>query len=153
MRTYILCFWCFIRWLSSYSHVFYLWYKQCICNIPRNTSNISAECMKGISTYLGAAPIVQCLERYEPNVVITSRVADAALFLAPMVRVRQSCLIVQFTYPLWISNLIGCKYIFWCMFFLCDTRTMGKALEAFYVFKYYLVYVDFNKIIIRNMAL
>nr|XP_029116842.1 uncharacterized protein LOC105032372 isoform X1 [Elaeis guineensis] len=39
----------------------------------------------GISTYLGAAPIVQCLERYEPNVVITSRVADAALFLAPMV--------------------------------------------------------------------
>ncbi|XP_038979685.1 uncharacterized protein LOC103712139 isoform X2 [Phoenix dactylifera] len=39
----------------------------------------------GISTYLGAAPIVQCLERYEPNVVITSRVADAALFLAPVV--------------------------------------------------------------------
>ncbi|XP_022757271.1 uncharacterized protein LOC111304704 isoform X2 [Durio zibethinus] len=39
----------------------------------------------GISTYLGAAPIVACLERYQPNVIITSRVADAALFLAPMV--------------------------------------------------------------------
>uniref|UniRef100_A0A5B6YVI6 Uncharacterized protein n=1 Tax=Davidia involucrata TaxID=16924 RepID=A0A5B6YVI6_DAVIN len=39
----------------------------------------------GISTYLGAAPIVKCLEKYKPNVVITSRVADAALFLGPMV--------------------------------------------------------------------
>ncbi|XP_012482567.1 uncharacterized protein LOC105797164 isoform X2 [Gossypium raimondii] len=39
----------------------------------------------GVSTYLGAAPIVACLERYRPNVLITSRVADAALFLAPMV--------------------------------------------------------------------
>ncbi|KAK8487101.1 hypothetical protein V6N11_084447 [Hibiscus sabdariffa] len=39
----------------------------------------------GISTYLGAAPIVASLERYQPNVIITSRVADAALFLAPMV--------------------------------------------------------------------
>ncbi|KAF9600016.1 hypothetical protein IFM89_002489 [Coptis chinensis] len=39
----------------------------------------------GVSTYLGAAPIVQCLEKYRPNIVITSRVADAALFLAPMV--------------------------------------------------------------------
>ncbi|KAG4192208.1 hypothetical protein ERO13_A07G142900v2 [Gossypium hirsutum] len=39
----------------------------------------------GVSTYLGAAPIVACLERYQPNVLITSRVADAALFLAPMV--------------------------------------------------------------------
>lgn len=41
--------------------------------------------MKGISTYMGAAPIVECLEKYHPNVIITSRVADAALFLAPMV--------------------------------------------------------------------
>lgn len=39
----------------------------------------------GTSTYLGAAPIVECLEKYQPNVIITSRVADAALFLAPMV--------------------------------------------------------------------
>ncbi|KAJ4824881.1 hypothetical protein Tsubulata_007187 [Turnera subulata] len=39
----------------------------------------------GVSTYLGAAPIVECLEKYQPNVIITSRVADAALFLAPMV--------------------------------------------------------------------
>lgn len=43
------------------------------------------ESLKGMSTYLGAAPIVQCLERYEPDLIITSRVADAALFLAPMV--------------------------------------------------------------------
>ncbi|KAK6920155.1 Acyclic terpene utilization [Dillenia turbinata] len=44
-------------------------------------------CIKGgvVSTYLGAAPIVQCLERYQPDVIITSRVADAALFLGPMV--------------------------------------------------------------------
>ncbi|KAK8464877.1 hypothetical protein PHAVU_010G096000 [Phaseolus vulgaris] len=41
--------------------------------------------LKGISTYLGAAPIVRCLEKYQPNVIITSRIADAALFLAPMV--------------------------------------------------------------------
>ncbi|CAA6655632.1 unnamed protein product [Spirodela intermedia] len=39
----------------------------------------------GVSTYLGAAPIVQCLEKYRPQVIVTSRVADAALFLAPMV--------------------------------------------------------------------
>lgn len=37
------------------------------------------------STYLGAAPIVACLEKYKPNVIITSRVADASLFLAPMI--------------------------------------------------------------------
>ncbi|XP_028769180.1 uncharacterized protein LOC114739790 isoform X2 [Neltuma alba] len=39
----------------------------------------------GVSTYLGAAPIVRCLEKYQPNVIITSRIADAALFLSPMV--------------------------------------------------------------------
>ncbi|GER46411.1 T1N6.18 protein [Striga asiatica] len=38
-----------------------------------------------VSVYLGAAPIVECLERYSPDVIITSRVADASLFLAPMV--------------------------------------------------------------------
>ncbi|XP_078182603.1 propionyl-CoA carboxylase isoform X1 [Carex rostrata] len=41
--------------------------------------------MNGASTYLGSAPIVHCLEKYNPHVVITSRVADAALFLAPMI--------------------------------------------------------------------
>lgn len=35
--------------------------------------------------YLGAAPIVECLERYKPDVIITSRIADASLFLGPMV--------------------------------------------------------------------
>jgi len=40
---------------------------------------------RGRSTYLGAASIVHCLENYNPHVVITSRVADAALFLAPMI--------------------------------------------------------------------
>lgn len=34
---------------------------------------------------MGAAPIVHCLEKYQPNVIITSRIADAALFLSPMV--------------------------------------------------------------------
>ncbi|XP_057805607.1 uncharacterized protein LOC131020657 isoform X2 [Salvia miltiorrhiza] len=38
-----------------------------------------------VSVYLGAAPIVECLERYAPDVLITSRVADASLFLGPMV--------------------------------------------------------------------
>ncbi|CAM6084334.1 unnamed protein product [Calypogeia fissa] len=39
----------------------------------------------GSSTYLGAAPIVHVLETSKPDVIITSRTADAALFLAPMV--------------------------------------------------------------------
>ncbi|KAL5981563.1 hypothetical protein ACLOJK_015625 [Asimina triloba] len=42
--------------------------------------------MRGVSTYLGAALLVQCLEKYKPHVIITSRVADAALFLGPMMK-------------------------------------------------------------------
>ncbi|XP_058008370.1 uncharacterized protein LOC110644571 isoform X2 [Hevea brasiliensis] len=59
--------------------------------ISSNKSGIGSPPMKsnvtegGVSTYLGAAPIVECLEKYQPNVIITSRIADAALFLAPMV--------------------------------------------------------------------
>ncbi|KAG8080681.1 hypothetical protein GUJ93_ZPchr0007g4932 [Zizania palustris] len=48
-------------------------------------SNESTRVGQGRSTYLGAASIVHCLENGKPQVVITSRVADAALFLAPMV--------------------------------------------------------------------
>ncbi|KZV57637.1 hypothetical protein F511_03097 [Dorcoceras hygrometricum] len=40
---------------------------------------------RDVSVYLGAAPLVECLEMYSPDVIITSRVADASLFLAPMV--------------------------------------------------------------------
>lgn len=42
-------------------------------------------CVQGCSTYLGAAPIVHVLKTSKADVIITSRVADAALFLAPMV--------------------------------------------------------------------
>jgi len=38
-----------------------------------------------VSTYLGAAPIVHVLEESQPNVIITSCLTDAALFLGPMV--------------------------------------------------------------------
>ncbi|KAL5198205.1 hypothetical protein ABZP36_001717 [Zizania latifolia] len=48
-------------------------------------SDESTRVGQGRSTYLGAASIVHCLENSKPQVVITSRVADAALFLAPMV--------------------------------------------------------------------
>ncbi|KAJ4805817.1 hypothetical protein LUZ62_018383 [Rhynchospora pubera] len=50
-----------------------------------NTDDSLDHRSNGASTYLGAAPIVHCLEKYNPHVVITSRVADAALFLAPMI--------------------------------------------------------------------
>ncbi|XP_073151725.1 uncharacterized protein [Henckelia pumila] len=40
---------------------------------------------RDVSVYLGAAPLVECLERKTPDVIITSRVADASLFLGPMV--------------------------------------------------------------------
>ncbi|GAB2302577.1 hypothetical protein Dimus_036583 [Dionaea muscipula] len=59
--------------------------------VAMNTSGPSSSSQRpyisegGISTYLGAAPIVRCLEMYKPQVIITSRVADAALFLGPMV--------------------------------------------------------------------
>ncbi|GLJ21458.1 hypothetical protein SUGI_0395810 [Cryptomeria japonica] len=39
----------------------------------------------GVSTYLGAAPIVHALEESKPHIIITTRLADAALFLGPMV--------------------------------------------------------------------
>ncbi|MQM14850.1 hypothetical protein Taro_047784, partial [Colocasia esculenta] len=46
---------------------------------------VSYSTEQGVSTYLGAGPIVQCLEDHEAHVIVTSRVADAALFLGPMV--------------------------------------------------------------------
>ncbi|XP_006827704.3 uncharacterized protein LOC18422907 [Amborella trichopoda] len=49
------------------------------------SSTRSGDMLGGVSTYLGAAPIVHCLEKYKPDVIITSRVADASLFLGPMV--------------------------------------------------------------------
>lgn len=59
--------------------------KICLCtSLGRLAVNIFLS-VQDVSVYLGAAPIVECLERYKPNVIITSRVADASLFLGPMV--------------------------------------------------------------------
>ncbi|KAL0309225.1 UNVERIFIED_CONTAM: hypothetical protein Sradi_5864800 [Sesamum radiatum] len=51
---------------------------------PRRLDNQLKYVDGDVSVYLGAAPIVECLERYTPDVIITSRVADASLFLGPM---------------------------------------------------------------------
>uniref|UniRef100_A0A3Q7EKV1 Uncharacterized protein n=1 Tax=Solanum lycopersicum TaxID=4081 RepID=A0A3Q7EKV1_SOLLC len=57
---------------------FFQWYMSASF-IPSSTKIMLC------SVYLGAAPIVECLQNFRPNVIITSRVADASLFLAPMV--------------------------------------------------------------------
>lgn len=72
--------------------------------------------LKGTSTYLGAAPIVECLEKYQPDVIITSRVADAALFLAPMVRI---CYFPSYLiFDSQSGFLVGPDYLYYCMSFL-----------------------------------
>ncbi|KAF3681991.1 putative DEAD-box ATP-dependent RNA helicase 8-like [Capsicum annuum] len=53
--------------------------------VVRSDSDEHLKHVDDVSVYLGAAPIVECLQKFRPNVIITSRVADASLFLAPMV--------------------------------------------------------------------
>ncbi|GFP82182.1 hypothetical protein PHJA_000361500 [Phtheirospermum japonicum] len=51
-----------------------------------------------VSVYLVAAPIVEFLEMYTPDVIMTSRVADASLFLAPMDGTGTSCISWHLTF-------------------------------------------------------
>lgn len=65
--------------------------------------------VKGSSTYLGAASIVHCLENYKPHVVITSRVADASLFLAPMVQYSN---LICHSHVCYLCNALFCLVLF-----------------------------------------
>ncbi|KAL8539142.1 hypothetical protein ACS0TY_000945 [Phlomoides rotata] len=62
------------------------WRSKTACSRWISSSSIQSPLyVQDVSVYLGAAPIVECLERHTPDVLITSRVADASLFLGPMV--------------------------------------------------------------------
>ncbi|KAI5077891.1 hypothetical protein GOP47_0007715 [Adiantum capillus-veneris] len=63
--------------------------KQCQLHISvgiiREVFTDSVGSKPGSSTYLGASTIVKLLEESKPNVILTTRLADASLFLGPMV--------------------------------------------------------------------
>jgi hypothetical protein len=44
-----------------------------------------SHCVQGCSTYIGATPIVHVFKTCKLNVIITSHMVDATLFLSPMV--------------------------------------------------------------------